>query len=51
LEDNLRAAEIKLGTSDLAALDEITQPPVLYPHWFNANMLDAKHHKEALGLE
>ena len=50
LEDNLRATEIKLGTSDLAALDEITQPPVLYPHWFNANALDAKH-KEALGLE
>ena len=49
LEDNLRATEIKVGTSDLAALDEITQPPVLYPHWFNANALDAKH-KEALGL-
>ena len=50
LEDNLRASEIELRTSDLAALDEITQPPVLYPHWFNANALDAKH-KEALGLE
>jgi len=49
LEDNLRASEIALATSDLAALDEITQPPLLYPAWFNANMLDAKH-KEALGF-
>jgi len=48
LEDNLRAAEIKLGTSDLAALDEITQPPVLYPHWFNANMLDASTRKRSV---
>jgi aryl-alcohol dehydrogenase-like predicted oxidoreductase len=50
LEDNLCATEVELRTSDLAAFDEITQPPVFYPHWFNANALDAKH-KEALGLK
>lgn len=48
LEDNLKAVEVKLSEAEIAELDEMTKPPVLYPHWFNKNLLDAKH-KEALG--
>jgi len=48
LEDNLAAIEIKLSESDLGALDKITAPPRLYPHWFNDSTIDVKH-KELLG--
>ena len=47
LEDNLRAIEVKLSESEIAELDAMTAPPTLYPHWFNINLVDAKH-KEAL---
>jgi hypothetical protein len=42
----LRAVNVPLSESELARLDQITAPPALYPNWFNANMVDAKH-KEA----
>jgi hypothetical protein len=32
-----------LDDTDIAALDEMTQPEPLYPHWFNQNLVDAKH--------
>jgi aryl-alcohol dehydrogenase-like predicted oxidoreductase len=48
LEDNLKAIEIKLSDAEVAALDAITAPTTLYPNWFNANLMDAKH-KAALG--
>jgi aryl-alcohol dehydrogenase-like predicted oxidoreductase len=48
LEDNLAAVEITLSESELGALDEITAPPTLYPHWFNDSAVDVKH-KELLG--
>lgn len=48
LEDNLKAADVKLSEMEVAELDEMTAPATLYPHWFNANLVDAKH-KEALG--
>jgi aryl-alcohol dehydrogenase-like predicted oxidoreductase len=48
LEDNLRAVEVKLSEEETAQLDEISAPTMLYPHWFNRNLVDAKH-KEALG--
>jgi diketogulonate reductase-like aldo/keto reductase len=47
LEDNLKAVEVKLSEAEAAELDNMTRPPVLYPHWFNKNLLDTKH-KEAL---
>jgi aryl-alcohol dehydrogenase-like predicted oxidoreductase len=48
LEDNLRAADVKLPDAELAELDTITAPKPLYPGWFNASTTDIKH-KEALG--
>jgi hypothetical protein len=34
---------VKLSDSQIAALDQITAPPSLYPNWFNTNMVDDKH--------
>jgi len=48
LEDNLKAAEIKLSDAEVSALDELAAPTPLYPNWFNTNLIDAKH-KAALG--
>lgn len=47
LEDNLKAVEGSLTDAEVAELDELTKPLLLYPHWFNQNLADAKH-KEAL---
>jgi aryl-alcohol dehydrogenase-like predicted oxidoreductase len=47
LEDNLRAMEVKLLDSEIAALDQITAPPVQYPAWFTTATTDPKQ-KEAL---
>jgi aryl-alcohol dehydrogenase-like predicted oxidoreductase len=47
LEDNLKAVEVQLSEEEQTELDLLTKPPALYPHWFNQNLLDAKH-KEAL---
>lgn len=47
LEDNLKAVEVKLSEEELNELDAQTAPAPLYPHWFNNNLVDAKH-KEAL---
>ncbi|HSS21694.1 MAG TPA: aldo/keto reductase [Pyrinomonadaceae bacterium] len=48
LEDNLKAVEVNLTEAEVAELDAMTKPQLLYPHWFNQNLADAKH-KEALG--
>jgi aryl-alcohol dehydrogenase-like predicted oxidoreductase len=42
LEDNLKAADVKLSDAEVAELDAITAPTPLYPNWFNANLVDAK---------
>ncbi len=42
LEDNLKAADVKLSDSEVAELDAITAPTPIYPNWFNANLVDAK---------
>jgi aryl-alcohol dehydrogenase-like predicted oxidoreductase len=47
LEDNLKAVQIHLTDSEAAALDELTEPKPLYPHWFNKNLVDSRH-KEIL---
>jgi len=47
LEDNLKAVAVQLSEEEQTELDLLTKPPALYPHWFNQNLLDAKH-KEAL---
>jgi hypothetical protein len=42
LEDNLQAMEVKLLDAEIAALDQITAPPVQYPGWFIAKVTDPK---------
>lgn len=32
-EDNLKAIELKLGAEDIAKLDKVSQPPLIYPYW------------------
>ncbi|GAJ28499.1 aldo/keto reductase [Acidomonas methanolica] len=33
LDDNLRAAELVLDPGEVAALEDISRPPLLYPYW------------------
>jgi aryl-alcohol dehydrogenase-like predicted oxidoreductase len=47
LDDNLKAIEVELSEKEVAALDEMTKPVALYPHWFNQNLVDSRH-KELL---
>ncbi len=32
-EDNLKAADLKLSGDDVARLDAVSQPPLIYPYW------------------
>lgn len=32
-ETNLKAAELKLSAEDIARLDKVSEPPLLYPYW------------------
>jgi aryl-alcohol dehydrogenase-like predicted oxidoreductase len=43
LEDNLGAIDVTLSEDEIAALEQMTAPLMLYPNWFNANMLDPIH--------
>jgi aryl-alcohol dehydrogenase-like predicted oxidoreductase len=36
LEDNLGAAELELSGAERARLDDLSQPPLIYPHWHQA---------------
>jgi aryl-alcohol dehydrogenase-like predicted oxidoreductase len=40
LEDNLAAADLQLSHEEVAALDELTAPPLTYPNWFAARVVD-----------
>lgn len=33
LADNLRAAELALEPGEIAALEKVSRPPLLYPYW------------------
>ena len=33
LADNLKAAELVLSDDELAKLEEVSRPPLLYPYW------------------
>lgn len=50
LEDNLKAADLKLSASEVYQLDALTAPPSLYPGWMQALGWDAKV-KAAFDLE
>lgn len=47
LEDNLQAIDLKLLDVEIAALDEITAPPVQYPAWFTEKTADPVHKRAA----
>ena len=36
LADNLAAAELKLSDAERARLEEVSRPPLIYPHWHQA---------------
>jgi aryl-alcohol dehydrogenase-like predicted oxidoreductase len=40
LQDNLRALEVKLTSEDLRTIDRLTEPPAIYPNWFNRKIRD-----------
>ncbi len=42
LGDNLGAVSIEFIPPETAELNEIAAANLLYPHWFNENLLDAK---------
>ena len=50
LEDNLGALNLRLSADELANLDEITKPQLIYPNWFHSATLDEKL-ATALGYE
>jgi len=43
LEDNLKAVELQLSDAEVTELDGMTRPQSMYPHWFNRQLVDAKH--------
>jgi aryl-alcohol dehydrogenase-like predicted oxidoreductase len=45
LEDNLKAIELELTAAEVQQLDEITKPPIMYPHWFNQQLIDKKQNE------
>jgi len=38
LADNLAAADLTLGDGERARLDEVSAPPLIYPHWHQADL-------------
>jgi aryl-alcohol dehydrogenase-like predicted oxidoreductase len=43
LEDNLRAAHVRLSQNEVAELDAMTALKPVYPNWFTRNLGDALH--------
>jgi aryl-alcohol dehydrogenase-like predicted oxidoreductase len=37
LADNLAAADLELSDDEVARLEEVSRPPLIYPHWHQAN--------------
>jgi aryl-alcohol dehydrogenase-like predicted oxidoreductase len=37
LADNLGAADLELSDEEVARLEEVSRPPLIYPHWHQAN--------------
>lgn len=50
LEDNLGAIDKMISADEVAALDEVTAPPAIYPRWFNESTVDLQH-RNALGTD
>ena len=49
LDDNLGAVDVELSAADLAELDRLTQPALLYPNWFHSKTADQVS-AQALGM-
>jgi aryl-alcohol dehydrogenase-like predicted oxidoreductase len=49
LDDNLKAADLDLTSGEVAQLDELTAPVMLYPGWFNDKTADSVT-RQALGV-
>lgn len=41
LTDNIGAIFVKLDAEEMKKLDSLTEPPAIYPNWFNRNIYDA----------
>jgi aryl-alcohol dehydrogenase-like predicted oxidoreductase len=41
LTDNIGAIFVKLEPEEMKRLDSLTEPPAIYPNWFNRNIYDA----------
>jgi aryl-alcohol dehydrogenase-like predicted oxidoreductase len=42
LADSLGACEVELGDSEVRQLDEVSAPPLIYPHWHQARTVAAR---------
>jgi len=40
LDDNLGAADIRLGAEEIRMLDELTKPRAIYPNWYTEGVAD-----------
>ena len=49
LDDNLGAADLELSAEEVAELDRLTAPPMIYPNWFQEFTLDQVS-AQALGV-
>lgn len=49
LEDNLGAVKVTLTAEELAALDDMTAPALLYPNWMDARPADPVVHQALYG--
>lgn len=49
-EDNLQAAELKLTADDIARLDKVSQPPLIYPYWHQSFTASARLSEADLAL-
>lgn len=43
LEDNLQAINLELKPAEVDLLNDLTKPTIMYPHWFNQQLVDPKH--------
>lgn len=50
LQDNLGAADLQLTEAEMTRLDEVSQVPLLYPYWHQANTQPARFSEADLSL-
>ena len=50
LTDNLKSADLVLTPQEIATLEEVSRPPLLYPYWHQANTASDRLSEEDLTL-